>query len=499
LRDVVKVTSERLPDAQVVLSIEVEPEQVAKAEQRAYQSLSQRIRVPGFRPGKAPRFMVERMIGGPDVLRQEGLERLLPEVYREAIIQEGIEPIDQPEMEIVSTEPVIVKATVSVQPTVELGDYKSIRVPKVPVDVPYERINETIERLREQRTEWNPVERAAQAGDRVVIDVSGTIGAAPTLFDASGQPLLQTEGRESFIDSKNAELEIDLESTAPLPGFHQELVGIAPKGEKRFQLSIPDDWPNEEQRKQSVLFHVVVNEVKEPKVPALDDEFAQGVGEYQTFDALRDDVRERLRQQLEHEAEHVYQDQVIREAVDRSSFELPPALVRRETERMVQNFEQNLARQRLSLEQYLRLTNKSREEMQEEMRPQAEANLKAYLVLREIGAAEKIEVSEDEVNTEIERIAGLMGDEAEAKRAREYLEQQRRSGDIRSSLWERKITEFVVEMAQQPVEASAEAAAPEGEEDAPAAAEAPEAEAEPAPKPRRSRAKPSTAPTEGGA
>jgi trigger factor len=168
---------------------------------------------------------------------------------------------------------------------------------------------------------------------------------------------------------------------------------------------------------------------------------------------------------------------------------------------MVQNFEQNLARQRLSLEQYLRLTNKSREEMQEEMRPQAEANLKAYLVLREIGAAEKIEVSEDEVNTEIERIAGLMGDEAEAKRAREYLEQQRRSGDIRSSLWERKITEFVVEMAQQPVEASAEAAAPEGEEDAPAAAEAPEAEAaaEPAPKPRRSRAKPSTAPTEGGA
>src|SRR5688572_22441540 len=185
--------------------MEVEPEQIAKAEQRAYQSLVNRLNVPGFRRGKAPRYLVERMIGGPEALRAEGIERLVPEVYREAIKQEGIEPIDQPELDIVSQEPLIVKATVPVEPKVELGDYKSVRVPRVPVEVPYERINETIERLREQRTEWVPVERAARAGDRITADVNGTIGAAPTLYDPSGQPIVSTEGREGLIDSKNAE------------------------------------------------------------------------------------------------------------------------------------------------------------------------------------------------------------------------------------------------------------------------------------------------------
>jgi trigger factor len=485
---VVKVTSERIADAQVVLNIEVEPEQVAKAEQRAYQSLASRMNVPGFRRGKAPRYLIERMIGGPEALRQEGIERLIPEVYREALKESGLEPIDQPELNIVSTEPLVVKATVPVEPTVELGDYKSIRVPKVPVEVPYERINETIERLREQRTEWVPVERAVRAGDRVTADVQGTVGAAPTLYDPAGQPLLQTEGRESLIDSKNVEVEVDPESAAPVPGFHKELVGMASKAEKRFLLSIPDDWPNEAQRKQTVLFQVTVHEVKEPKVPALDDEFAKSVGEgeFDTLDALRENVRERLREQLEHEAEHVYQDQVIKSAVEMSTFEMAPAMVRREAERLVRNFEQNLARQRLSLEQYLKLTNKGEGELQEEMRPQAEANLKSYLVLREIAKSEGIEVAEEEVKGEIDRIAGMMDNDADRQRARDYLEQQRERGDIQATLWERKVTTFLTELAAQPVEAAAESTATaEGE-----AAES----GETARKPRsRSRAKPATA------
>src|SRR5207245_395832 len=143
---------------------------------RAFQSLSSRMNVPGFRRGKAPRYLVERMVGGPEALRQEGIERLIPEVYREAIQSSGVEPIDQPELNIVSTDPLVVKATVSVQPEVELGDYKSIRVPRLPVEVPYERINETIEHLREQQTRWEPVERPAKAGDRITADVQGSLG-----------------------------------------------------------------------------------------------------------------------------------------------------------------------------------------------------------------------------------------------------------------------------------------------------------------------------------
>ncbi len=478
----VTVTTERLPDAQVVLNIEVEAERVAKAADRAYQSLVNRMNVPGFRRGKAPRYLIERMIGGPEALKQEGIERLIPEIYREAVQQAGVEPIDQPEVDVVSTDPLVVKATVSVQPQVELGDYKSIRVPKLPVEVPYERINDTIERLREQQTNWEPVERGARPGDRVTLDVEGALGAAPTLYDAAGQPLLQTEGREKLLDQKNAEIELDPESRAPVPGFHEEIVGLAPKAEKRFSLSIPDDWPNEAQRGQSVLFHVVVHEVKEPKVPALDDEFAKSVGEFDTLDALREEVRNSLRRQLEHEAEHQYQDAVLAEAVNQSTIALPPALVRRETERLARNFEQNIARQRLSLDQYLKLTNKTRESLLDDLRPQAERNLKTYLVLREIGQAENIAVTDEEVDAEIERIAGSMGDEKEVERARQLLNRAEERDSIRSALWERKITSFLTDLAQQPIEQKPAAPEPEPEE-------AEEAGAQVEEKPKRPRAK----------
>jgi trigger factor len=478
---VVTVTSERLPDAQVVLEIEVDPETVEKATQRAYQSLANRVKIPGFRPGKAPRYLVERYVGGAEVLRQEGIERAIPEAYREAITQADVQPIDQPEIEVVSTDPLKIKATVSVQPTVEVGDYKSIRVPKLPVEVPYERINDTIERLREQHTQWTPVERAAQAGDRVTADVVGTIGATPTLYDPSGQPILNTEGGEELLNSKNAEIELNLESKAPVPGFHEQLVGMRPKSEKRFVLSLPADWPNEEQRSKSVLFQVRVEEVKEGKAPALDDEFAKSVGpEYETFEALREDIRNRLRAQLEHDAEHAYEDSVIKAAVEQAKIEMPPALVRRENDRLVRNFEQSLARQRLSLDQYLQLTKKSADELREELRPQAEANLRSYLLLREIGNAEDVQITPQEIDAEIERMLGTVVDE-EQKQARQILERPEQREDIEASLWHRKVVRMLMDVAQQegsPAEPASEepAAAPDEDEK---------------PKPKRSRKAPS--------
>ena len=456
----VKVTAERLPDAQVVLNIEVEPEKVEQATQRAYQSIVNRVNIPGFRRGKAPRPIVERFIGGAEALKQEGLERLIPEVYRDAVKEAELEPIDQPELEVVSVEPLVVKATVSVQPEVEVGDYKSIRLAKVPVEVPYERINETIERVRDQRTTWEPVKRPAKAGDRIVADVSGTIGAAPTLFDAKGEPLAQTEGGETLFDQKNAEIEIDPANDQPVPGFHKQLVGLKAKGEKRFTLSLPADWPNEEQRSRTVLFHVAVDEVKQAKVPALDDEFAKSVGEYENLDALREDIRARLREQLEHEAEHLYEDQVVSEAVKAARIEVPPALVRRETERLVANFERNLARQRLSLDQYLKLTSKSPEELREELRPSAESNVRSFLVLREIGKVENVEVSPEEIDAEVERIAQLMGGD-DVEQAREMLSRPDEREDIQANLWHRKVLDRLKEIAQSTEQAAPEATQPE--------------------------------------
>ncbi|HEY3081997.1 MAG TPA: trigger factor [Chloroflexota bacterium] len=480
----VKVTAERLPDAQVVLNIEVEPEKVEKATERAYQSLAGRVRIPGFRPGKAPRYLVERYVGGPDVLKQEGIERVIPEAYREALQQADVRPIDQPEFEVVSTEPFVLKATVSVEPKVELGDYKAVRVPRIPVDVPYERINETIEQLRERQTEWTPVERGAQPGDRLTADVVGTVGVAPTLYDASGQPILQTEGGEKIIDSQNAEVELNPENTAPVPGFHEQLVGVRPKSGKRFLLSLPADWPNEEQRSKSVMFNVTVHEVKEPKVPALDDEFARAVGsEYETLDALREDVRDRLRRQLEHEAEHQYEDAVLRELIAFSRIELPPALIKRETDRLLQNFERTLARQRLALDQYLRLTDKSADGLREELRPQAEANLRSYLVVREVGQAEGVKVAPEEVEAEI--VGATQGmTEADARQARQTLERPEQREDIEASLWHRKVVKLLTDIAEGPPPTEpAEAGQPSASQPEATATETPSAEgaAEPAP------------------
>jgi trigger factor len=481
---VVTVTSERLPDAQVVLQIEVEPEAVEKATQRAYQSLASRVKIPGFRPGKAPRYLVERYVGGADVLRQEGIERAIPDAYREALTQADVQPIDQPEIEVVSTDPLKIKATVSVQPTVEPGEYRSIRVPKLPVDVPYERINDTIERLREQHTQWTPVERAAQAGDRVTADVVGTIGATPTLYDPAGQPIMNTEGGEELLNSKNAEIEVNPESQAPVPGFHEQLVGVRPQSEKRFVLSLPADWPNEAQRSKSVLFQVQVHEVKEGKAPALNDEFARSVGpEYETFEALREDIRNRLRAQLEHDAEHAYEDSVIKAAVEQAKIEMPPALVRRENERLVRNFEQSLARQRLSLDQYLQLTKKSADELREELRPQAEANLRSFLLLREIGNAEGVQIAPHEIDAEIERMLGTVVDE-EQKQARQILERPEQREDIEASLWHRKVVRMLMDVAQQ--EGTPASAGPADASEVPADASE-EAEK---PKPKRSRKAP---------
>ncbi|TAK21559.1 MAG: trigger factor [Chloroflexota bacterium] len=443
----VKVTSERLPDAQVTLTIEVEPEEMARATERAFQSVSARINVPGFRRGRAPRAMVERLIGGPEALHQEAVERAIPDAYERAVGESGISPIDQPRLSVESRDPLVFKATVSIAPTVTLGDYKAIRLARVPIEVGYEQINGTIERLRDGRTEWIEVARPSRAGDRVGVDLLGVLGA-PALYDAAGQPVMTTEGREVFTDDKNVEIEIEAGGSAPLPGFHDQLIGISAENEKRFTLTVPDTWPTEAQRGQTVLFSVKVHAVKEPKVPPLDDEFAAAIGPYESLEALRTDIRMRLQEQLDHESSHRYEDSVIAEAVRISTVESPPAMVSREIERLVGDFERSLSRQRLTLDQYMQLAKKTIEEFREEVRPNAEQSVRSALVLREIGRAEEIEVGNDEIDAEVERIVAFVGDGKEARRTRQALSRGVERDAIQSNLRNRKVMAALLAIAQ---------------------------------------------------
>ena len=453
----VKVTTERLPDAQVVLSIEVEPEVVAKATDRAFQSISQRVRVPGFRPGKAPRAMVERMIGGPDVVRQEGIEKLIPEVYRSALVESGVEPIDQPEFEISSVDPLVVKATVSVQPTVTVGDYKSVRIPHLAVEVPYERINETIERIRDQQTTWAPVERPAKVGDRLSADVEATLSTGSSLVDATGQPMWPTDAADSILSNSKAQIEIDPNDRWPAPGFHGQIVGLSKGSEKRFLLTLPDDYFKEEHRGKSALFQVTVHEVLESTVPALNDDFAKSVGDFETFEALRENIRGGLQAQMEQESRRTYQDSVLKEIVGLSHFEIPPAMIRRELDRMVHNFGHMLEQQRLTLDQYVKLTGKTPEALREEFRPQAEGTLRSFLAMREIARSESIVVDNEEIADEVQRMLATVTDPKQLQAARAHLAQPARLAEIEATLWERRVIEFLVTNAQQPSDGAADA------------------------------------------
>ncbi len=459
----VKVTTERLPDAQVVLNIEVEPEAVAKATDRAFQSIAQRVRVPGFRPGKAPRAMVERMIGGPAVVRQEGIEKLIPEAYRSALIESGIEPIDQPEIEITSVDPLVVKATVSVQPTVTIGDYKSIRIPQLAVEVPYERINETIERIRDQQTTWAPVERAARIGDRLSADVEATLSTGSTLVDAMGQPLWPSDAGDSILSNSKAQIEVDLSDRWPAPGFHEQIVGLAKGDEKRFILTLPDDYFKEEHRGKPAIFHVTVHEVLESTVPSLNDDFAKSVSDFETFDALRDNVRSGLQAQMDLESRRTFQDSVLKEVVSRSEFEIPPAMIRRELDRMVHNFGHMLEQQRLTLDQYVKLTGKTPEALREEFRPQAEGTLRSFLAMREIARLESIVVDAEEIAAEVQRMLATVSDPKRLQAAQAHLQQPSQLAEIEATLWERRVIAFLVENAQQETVATAEDSPEEAE------------------------------------
>ena len=455
----VKVTTERLPDAQVVLNIEVEPEAVVKATDRAFQSIAQRVRVPGFRPGKAPRAMVERMIGGPDVVRQEGIEKLIPQIYREAVAESGVEPIDQPEFEITSVDPLVVKATISVKPTVTLGDYKSVRIPLLAVEVPYERINETIERIRDQQTTWAPVDRPAKIGDRQSADVEATLSTGSGLVDAAGQPMWPSDAGDSILSNSKAQIEVDPTDRWPAPGFHEQVVGLAKGDEKRFLLTLPEDYFKEEHRGKSAIFQVKVHEVLESNVPALNDEFAKSVSEFETFDALRDDIRRGLQSQMEQESRRSYQDSVLKEIVALSTFEIPPAMIRRELDRMLHNFGHMLEQQRVTLDQYVKLTGKSADDLREEFRPQAEGTLRSFLALREIAERESIVVGPEDIGTEVGRMLATVTDPKRLQAARTQLAQPSQLAEIEATLWERRIVEFLVANAQQAIDASTAAAA----------------------------------------
>jgi len=322
----VKVSCTELPPRQVSLAIEVEQERLDRASNEAYVRLAGRVDVPGFRRGKAPRSMVERMIGR-DRIVEEALEHLIPEVVNEAIEQEKIEPYTRPRVDSVEFEPLRITAVVGLAPKVELGDYKDdLRVPAEEPKVGDAEVEAVIERLRSTNSQWIPVERAVQPGDQIGIDLKQTV-----------------EERETpLVDSKDATFNVDPDGVQPAPGFIDQIVGLEPEQTKTFELTMSEDYRDPEIAGKKAEFTVTVHWVKERELPAVDDEFAQQMGEYTDVAALRSAIETQLRQREEERVREQLEEAAMSKLVEISSIEFPPQLVEHQAEHMLETFTRNV-------------------------------------------------------------------------------------------------------------------------------------------------------------
>jgi trigger factor len=433
-----------MPQSQVVLQIEVEPERVEKSLDAAYQRLVQRASVPGFRKGKAPRVMLERHLGR-DALLQEALDRLIPEVYREALEEQEIEPIEMPHLEMVSTEPLVMKATVPVRPTIELGDYRSLRVPREPVIVPEEQVDEALEALRHRYANLEPVERPIQWGDFIRVDM-----------------LITVDGRR-VVDQKDVEFPLREGAAVYLPGFAEKLLGLEKGQEAEFELRVPEDYADRGLAGKDCACRVKVHEVKEEKLPPLDDSFAREVGEgFAGVQALRDRLASDLREAEEQAAMERYRTQVISVLEENARLEYPPVLVEKEIDRFLR--EQAGPQGDGDIERYLQRAGKSEEELREEMRPVAERRLRRSLLLSKVAEVENIEVDDSEVGQELERMASSAGPQAEE--VRRLFDNPGGRDAIQGSLLTRKTWDRLTSIVsgEEPGEAGAEETESEEEE-----------------------------------
>lgn len=429
-----KVTREKEENRQVVLNIEIEPAEMETELDLAYHRLAQRAEIPGFRKGKAPKEVLERHIG-KDRLLQDALNNLLPGAYEKALKEQELEPVASPDIEITQTDPAIFKATVPLKPIVELGDYQSIRLKPEPPDTIDDELNNVIEQLRRQHGSWEPAERPAALDDLVTIDVDS-----------------QVEGKP-FIVQQGVQYQILKSQNAPAPGFAEKLVGMKVGEEKEFTLLLPADYTQAELAGKEASFKVKVTEIKQLKLPELDDEFAAAVNpEMKTFDGLKERISTNLKLMAADRASREFEEKVVDAAVDLSQVDFPPILVETEIDRTLEQQARQLQASNMAMEEYLSRIGKSGEELREELRPAATKRIIRSLVLDRVAEAEKIEVNDADVDVEMERMIEGAGDKKDE--ARKQLNTPQVRGSLGQVVAARKTVQRLLEIAGKPKRAA---------------------------------------------
>ena len=449
-----KITRESVTPTEVTLNIVMDSEDEDPFVNRSYRRTVGRLQIPGFRKGKAPRSIVESYVGRT-ALVQEALEFMIPETLDKVLKDEDVQAFIEPQIEVTEIEPVSFTAVVPLEPQVDLGEFRSIRLQKEEPEINDERVAEVLEQLRQESAPWEPAERPVNFGDLLNLNVSGTID------------------EEQVVDDQAVDYVPQVENVLPFPGFAVYLEGMVEDEEKEFTLTIPEDYPRPQHAGKECIFNVEVLSIKEKRLPDLDDEFAKGVGEgYDDLEALRQHMRQRLEEEAAAEANRRLEQESLQELIKAATVRASDMLYQREVDMMQQERERSLQNQRIPMETYLGYLGQTAEEFREQLRPTAEDRLTRYLVMRKLAEEENIEVSPEEVEEEIDSMVSSAGDSEEAMRR--VLSTESAKENIQSSLTDRKVIARLVQIFQGEEGESGER--PESE---PPAASEPDPDSEP--------------------
>ena len=383
---------EKMEKNMAKLTIEVAAEDLEKAMQNAYQKAKGRISIPGFRKGKAPRKMIEQMYG-KGVFLEDAVNALIPEHYSKALAECELEIVSQPTIDITQAEPgkaFIFTAEVATKPEVTLGDYKGVEVPKTEITVTDEDVDAEIKKEQEKNSRTINVEdRGAQLQDVVTIDFEGSVDGVP------------------FDGGQATEYPLTLGSNTFIPGFEDQLVGAKVGDDVDVKVTFPEEYQAKELAGKEAIFKCAVKKIEAKELPALDDDFAKDVSEFDTLDEYKKEIKDNLTKKKEEQAKTEKENAVVDKAVENATMEIPEAMIDTQVENMVDDFARRIQSQGLSMEQYMQFTGATVDSLKEQMKPQAVKRIESRLVLEKVAEAENIQISDEKLDEEINKMAEM--------------------------------------------------------------------------------------------
>lgn len=422
---------EKLEKNMAKLTIEVSAEELEKALQSAYQKQKSKISIPGFRKGKVPRQMIEKMYGAA-IFYDDAVNELIPKAYSDAYDECELDIVSQPEINVVKIEkgkPFIFTAEVATKPEVTLGEYKGLKVDKISTRVTQKEVDAKIQEEAEKNARTITVEdRPVQDGDEVILDFEGFVDGV------------------AFEGGKGENYPLTIGSGAFIPGFEEQLVGAESGKEVEVNVTFPEDYQAEDLKGKAAVFKCTVHEIKAKELPEIDDEFAAEVSEFDTLEEYKADVKAKIKEQKETEGKTKKEDQAVEQAVANATMEIPEPMINTQTRQMADDFAQRMMQQGLTMEQYFQFTGLTEEKMLEDLRPQALKRIQTRLVLEAIAQAENIEISDEKLDEEIAKMAEAYN--MEADKLKEYMGENEKK-QMKEDIAVQEAVTFLVENAEE--------------------------------------------------